>query len=276
MAIVLIIGSHVASSRVGGTLASLMLALSPFEIEPIHVPTTLLGRHPGLGAPGGGAVPVELFSGILEGIAAAGHFAGIDAVLTNYFASPTQIEIAARAIDAIKASNPKAFVVVDPVMGDAPDGLYVKEEVAVAIVSELLPRADYLTPNVWELGAMTGLPTQTLPQIRYVAQTLGKPTLVTSVRQDERIGGLFVDGAKATLALHNCVEVVPKGTGDALATFFLGHLLAGELPSVAMGKALGGVSALVQDAVAWGSSDLPIIASAARAWNCDGVEMRAL
>ena len=276
MSVVLIIGSHVASSRVGGTLAALTFALSPFEIEPIHVPTTLLGRHPGLGAPGGGAVPDALFSGMLEGIAAAGHFAGIDAVLTNYFASSAQIEIAGRAIDAIKAANPNAVILVDPVMGDAPGGLYVKQEVAGAIVSVLLPRADYLTPNVWELGAISGLPTNTVTQIRFAAQTLGKPTLVTSMRHEGKIGGLMVDGRAASLALHDLEVSTIKGTGDALATFFLGHLLGGDLSSIAMAKALGGVALLVHDSVAWGTSDLPIIASAAQAWGSDGVEMHGL
>ena len=269
MAVVLILGSHVASSRVGGTLANLTLALSPFEIEPIHVPTTLLGRHPGWGAPGGGAVPDALFAGMLEGIAANGLFAGIDAVLTNYFASPTQIDIAGRAIDAVKAANPKAIVVTDPVMGDAPDGLYVSESSAAALITELVPRADFLTPNLWELSAMTGLPTETLPQIRYAAQTLSKPTLVTSVRMNNAIGGLFVDRQHAWLGVHEVAKTTPKGTGDLVAALFLGHLLDGQIPRHASARALAGVLAMVQASQTWLTSDLPIVSQARAAWLSD-------
>jgi pyridoxine kinase len=266
MAVVLILGSHVASSRVGGTLATLTLALSPFEIEPIHVPTTLLGRHPGWGAPGGGAVSDALFAGMLEGIAANGLFAGIDAVLTDYFANPAQIEIAARAIDAIKAANPKAIVLIDPVMGDAPTGLYVSAETARALGELLVPRADHLTPNLWELGYMTGLPTDTLPQIRYAARTVGKPILVTSVQHKDGIGAMLVDGEKAWLTTHAESKTAPKGTGDLVATLFLGHLLAGGLPLTAMSKALAGVASMVDASASWETSDLPIIAHAAAAW----------
>ena len=49
-----VISSYVATSRVGGAIAAL---IGPaLDIDPVLIPTTLLGRHPGLGAPGGGAV----------------------------------------------------------------------------------------------------------------------------------------------------------------------------------------------------------------------------
>jgi pyridoxine kinase len=267
MAHVLILGSHVASSRVGGGLANLALALSPYEIEPIFVPTTLMGRHPGWGPPGGGGVPDALFDGMLEGIAANGLFARIDAVMTNYFASPAQIKGAGRSIDAIKAANPKAIIVVDPVMGDAPGGLYVSEANAAALSNELVPRGDYLTPNLWELGYLTGLPTNTLPEIAFAAATLGRPTLVTSVRTHDGLGGLLVDGHAAWLGVHREAKIVPKGTGDLFAALFLGFVVQGLSPSIAMAKALAGVNGVVEVADRWGTSDLPIVAAAGVAWD---------
>ena len=49
MASALIMSSHVASSRVGGSVQA--LALAQFKIDPILAPTVLYGRHPGWGAP---------------------------------------------------------------------------------------------------------------------------------------------------------------------------------------------------------------------------------
>lgn len=266
MALVLILGSHVAGSRVGGTVVNLALALSPFAIDPVHIPTTLLGRHPGWGTPGGGAVSDDLFSGMLEGVAANGLFALVDGVITDYFAGPGQVQIAARAIAAVKAANPRAIVVVDPVMGDDPTGRYVSEEVCDALMAHLVPCADYLTPNVWELGQMTGLPTGTFAQIRFAAQTLGKPALMTSVVSGAKIGAMLVDGASAWRVEHDRITHVPKGTGDLVTALFLGHLLNCDLPSEAMAKAVSGVNALLVAGDAWGSAELPIVAGADLAW----------
>jgi pyridoxine kinase len=269
MALVLILGSHVAGSRVGGTLASLALALSPFAIDPVHVPTTLLGRHPGWGIPGGGAVADDVFSGMLEGIAANGLFALVDAVITNYFATPTQVSMASRAIAAVKAANPRAIILVDPVMGDAPAGRYVPEDICASLIEHLLPCADYLTPNLWELGYITGRPIDTLAQIRFAAATLGKPALVTSITTPGGIGAMLVDGGKSWHVAHQIIDNVPKGTGDLVAALFVGHLINRDLPPDAMAKALKGVSNLLHAGAKWGSNELPIVAGASFAWTQD-------
>jgi pyridoxine kinase len=274
MALVLILGSHVAGSRVGGTLVSLALAVSPFAIDPMHVPTTLLGRHPGWGALGGGAVPDDVFAGMIEGVAANGLFALVDGVITDYFATPSQVHIAARAIGAVKAANPRAIVVVDPVMGDEPAGRYVSDAVCDALMECLVPCADYLTPNLWELRHMTGMSTDTLDQIRFAARTLGKPTLVTSVASPSGIGTMLVDNDQSWRAQHGRIAAVPKGTGDLLAALFMGHLLNRDLPCDAMAKALAGVHALLLAGAHWGSGELPIIAGANLAWTQTGLPLQ--
>ncbi|MEM6627281.1 MAG: pyridoxine kinase, partial [Pseudomonadota bacterium] len=103
MPICVVMSSYVAASRVGGGGAAFVLP--PLGVDPILIPTTLMGRHPGWGAPGGGAVAAEMFAGVLEGVEASGVFALCDAVLTGYFASPDQVEAAASAIDRIKAAD---------------------------------------------------------------------------------------------------------------------------------------------------------------------------
>ena len=45
MPLALIMSSHVAGSRVGGSAQA--LALAQFKIDPVVVPTVLYGRHPG-------------------------------------------------------------------------------------------------------------------------------------------------------------------------------------------------------------------------------------
>jgi len=261
---------------VGGALASLALAQSPMKIDPVHVPTTLLGRHPGWGPPGGGPVSPELFAGMLEGIAANGLFAAVDGVLTDYFASAEQVQIAARAIDAVKTANPKAIIMVDPVLGDAPGGLYVGQGVADALAEHLVPRADFLTPNLWELGYLTQTSPKDLQRIHYAATALGRPSLISSVERNGEIGGMLVDGSRAWLATHAKAAQPPKGTGDLMATMFLAHLIDGQTAPQAMGLALAGVSYTVQRAQEWGAQELPIIAAGDEAWRAEPLALTPL
>ena len=70
MPLALILSSYVAASRVGGMAQA--LALAPFKIDPVLIPTTLYGRHPGWGPPGGAAVDPATFKSMIEGVAANG------------------------------------------------------------------------------------------------------------------------------------------------------------------------------------------------------------
>ena len=103
MPLALILSSHVASSRVGGFVQA--LAFAQLKVDPIVVPTVLYGRHPGHGAPGGAAVPVEAFQGVLDGVEANGLFGLVDILITGYFTSAAQVRVAAKTIDAVRAAS---------------------------------------------------------------------------------------------------------------------------------------------------------------------------
>jgi pyridoxine kinase len=240
---IIILSSFVASSPVGG--GAQVLALARLELESVLAPTVLFGRHPGLGTPGGGAVGPAVFEGILAGIEANGVFAKARAVITGYFAHPAQIEAAARAIDTIKTANPRALIVVDPIMGDSGKGLYVNSEVARAMVTDLLPRADLVTPNAWELERLTGRPVLDAAGALSAARTLARTALVSSVIVDGAIGTLWTDGAEAWLATHARAATAPNGTGDLLTALFTGAILAGASPPEALETAVGDVAAEV-------------------------------
>ncbi|MDQ0465630.1 pyridoxine kinase [Caulobacter ginsengisoli] len=264
----LILSSHVAGSRVGGTAQA--LALVPFKIDPIVVPTVLYGRHPGWGAPGGATVPVEAFEGMLDGIEANGLFGLTDLVLSGYYASVEQVRAAGRAIDAVRAAPRdgaaarKPIVVVDPTMGDAGKGLYVPPEVAAAIGEELIPRADLVCPNAWELQRLTGAETRDPVQAMRAARLLGKPVLVSSVHRGNEIGVVYADKREAWLAAHAKSETAPNGTGDLLTALFAASLLGGQTASYGLARAVGGLAETITSANIWASPELPIVAMGAR------------
>lgn len=265
MPLALILSSHVASSRVGGAVQA--LALAQLKIDPIVAPTVLFGRHPGWGAPGGGATSIEIFQGMLDGIEANGLFGVIDLVLTGYFAKADQVTAAARAIDKIRADRhagafrSKALVVVDPIMGDADRGLYVREEVATAIIEQLIPRADLVTPNAWELERLTGASLGEPGHVREAFTLMGeRPILVSSVPDGPDIGVIYADRQETWLAAHPRRAKAPNGTGDLLCALFAAALIEEQPKSQALARAVSGVLETVTAAEAWSASELPVVA----------------
>lgn len=259
MPLALILSSHVAGSRVGGMAQA--LALAPFGIDPVVAPTVLFGRHPGWGAPGGGAVDTATFAGVLDGIEANGLLALADIVICGYFAFAGQVEVAAAAIDRVRDQAPGVVVVVDPIMGDEGSGLYVKPDVAEAITGLLVPRADWLTPNAWELNRLTGLPVGSAEEAVAAARSLGCNVLATSVPCHEgEIGMVCATAEAAARYCHRRLERVPHGTGDLVTAVLAAGLLKGGEPFAAAERAARAVAETVEAAAAWGSPELPLVA----------------
>ena len=265
----LIVSSYVAASRVGGAAA--LLALPAMGIDPVLVPTTLFGRHPGHGSPGGGGVPDDMFVSLIEGVEAAGSLDRYDAILTGYFASPAQAETAAAAIRRAKIARPDIRIVVDPIMGDLDKGLYVAPSVAEAIERRLLPLADLSTPNLFEFArSIARQPIEALGDLASVmrfAPPDGRACLVTSVSTPQGTGALLMrreaDG-RATGVVAETPLVpgkIPNGAGDMLAAAFAAHTLRGDTAQEALAKAVGLVHAMIARAADAGSADLPIIPS---------------
>ncbi len=247
--------SFVSASRVGATASA--FCLERLGVETIILPTTLLGRHPGWGKPGGGVLPVEHLRAMWGGIKAQNI--KIDAVMTGYTASAEHAALAAEIITEVKASNPDAIILVDPVMGD--DGkLYIEESTAAAIARELLPLADICTPNLWELGYLSGKDISQIAEVQNAARALPcHSTLVTSVPFKSAIGALLCQNQAAphqdevleteVLAVtHEKFSAVPHGGGDALAAIFLAHRLNGLTSRESLAKAVASIFKIISTA----------------------------
>ncbi|MDB5444270.1 MAG: pdxK, partial [Phenylobacterium sp.] len=213
MALALILSSFVAADRIGG--AAQQYVLAAHRIDPVLAPTVMFGRSPAKGGEGQVTAP-PVFRRMLADIEADAVFGYVDLVITGHFSLAAQVEIAADALERIRAgSERRPVVIVDPIMGDAPKGLYVKPEVAAAVADRLVPLADWITPNLWELGRLAGAEVTDATGAVEVARKLGRPSLVTSVpARDGEIGILFVDAEMAVLFAHPKLAQAPNGTGD--------------------------------------------------------------
>jgi pyridoxine kinase len=255
----LILSSFVAASRVGGGAQA--LALAPFKIDTVVIPSVLFGRHPGWGAPGGGAVEVETMRAMVDGVAANSLLAQTDAVITGYFVDPAQVRFAGETIDRVRASQPFTRVIVDPVLGDTGRGFFVSPEVCKAVKEELVPRADLVTPNLFELEYLAGASVAEAPAAIAAARRLGRPALVTSApARDGETGALYVDETIAVLAAHRRLKTVPQGTGDLLCALWAAAWIEGLKPDAALERAVRGMAETVEAAEGWICPELPIVA----------------
>ncbi len=206
-----------------------------------------MGRHPGWGAPGGGATDPAVLSDVWAGVAAQNL--KFDAVLTGYMGDRAHINLGCDIIDYVKTRNPEAMIAVDPVMGDHGQ-LYIPDDRAAAIIKRLIPKADFITPNLWELDFIKSrlADGETLPH-----------RLITSVLDGDNIGAVWQDNQSRWQVSHAKFESVPHGGGDSLAALFLGRLLLGETPANALARAVACVFELMRAADALDAGELPLV-----------------
>ena len=259
MPLALVLSSFVAASRIGGAAQQYLLAAH--GIDPVLVPTVMLGRNPARGAHGQ-ATPPDLFAQMLADVEADALFGLVDLVITGHFSLAEQVEIAAGVLVRVQAAaSRRPVVVIDPILGDTPKGLYVSAAVAEAVASRLVPLADWITPNLWELGYLTGAPIESTEAAVLAARRLGKPALVTSVPAGPNdIGLLLVRPDDAILFTHPRLPQALSGTGDLVTASFGAGLVQGMDPAAAAERAARAASEAAHAAQAWRAPELPIVA----------------
>ena len=237
MAKVLAISSHVVRGHVG--LDATVPALQHLGHEVWALPTVLLSSRPGLGRLVRHDMPAADLADMLSALEADGCWPSLSAVLTGYFPSPQGVVAAAEAIVRIKAAKPGIAVLVDPVLGDA-GRLYVAPATAEVIRDALLPLATIATPNLFELGWLSGMTLNHPAEAVQAARHLGPPTVVvTSASETASIVATLLVGKDKRIERETpkCAGI-PNGAGDLFAGLFLGHSLNGRFGEAALDASL--------------------------------------
>ncbi len=225
---VIVISSHVARGSVGNRAA--VFALETLGHPVWAVPTVLLPWHPGHG-PATRIVPEpEQFSAFMMDLERAPWLGEVTAVLSGYLGDAGQAADVAVLVEVVKAKNPNAIYVCDPVMGDA-GGLYVAETVAEAMRDLLLPIADIATPNRYELEWLSGQKIVDLRSTISAAEAAGPHRMLVTSAPAMIAGGianLLLTPSEALLAEHRMIPKPPNGLGDLTAAVFLARLMAGQ------------------------------------------------
>src|SRR5262245_16558102 len=177
MVCILALSSQVVRGHVG--LSAIVPALQRLGHDVLPLPVVLLSNHPGHPyAAGVRTAPADL-ERILDALGRNNWIGAIDAVMTGYLPSAEHVAVVARTLRRLKAERPVQFL-CDPVLGDEPKGLYIDADAARAIGEELIPLADMTTPNRFELGWLTGMPTHDLDEVRRAALSLQTETVAVT------------------------------------------------------------------------------------------------
>ena len=282
---VIVVSSHVARGTVGARAAA--LALEALGHPVWAVPTVVLPWHPGHAHRRGRTARIvpddSAFAALCDDLADAPWLDEVGAVVTGYMASAAQARHAAALVRRARERVADLKVVCDPVIGDferlpldggAADagGLYVPEAVAAAIRDHLVPLADAITPNRFELRWLAGRERpfasndEAVAAARALAPSL---VLVTSAFPMMRghTGNLLVGEGRPVLAEHRAFERAPNGTGDLASALLAHHLAAGTAMPALLERLTASVFEVVARTVKAGGDELALesnLASLAR------------
>lgn len=253
MKTILSIQSQVMGARVGNSVAA--FGMERVGVRVLQLPTTLLGRRPNRGAPGGGPLPMAMFEALFAGLAADERLGEIDAVLVGYLGDPGQVALILDIVERVKAANPRAVFVCDPVLGD--DGkMFVSEAIADAVLNGLVRHADWLAPNAFELELISGRTIDGVEAAREAARRIGKPVLASSIRTATGLGVLYAAPNADWFCETPRLPRAPKGAGDLLTGLFVARRMLGQAPAVALEAATGAVYDVIVRSLAAESDDL--------------------
>lgn len=256
MANILSISSGVAYGYVGNSVT--VPALQSLGHEVWRVNTVALSNHPGHGNFRGQEHDPDDLDNILTGLGEHGILAECDGILSGYLGHPETADVIAKHVDLIKAANPGAIYLCDPVIGD--DGkVYVRDGVAEAISEHLVPRADIITPNPSELTWLTG----ELGSLEVAAEALldlcHADIIVTGWMGDQSIASALItkDGEYRVPGAYR--ERSFKGAGDLFSALLLGHRLKGAHIKTALESAMAGMETVLAETEKRNSEELALV-----------------
>lgn len=266
--VVLSIQSEVVRGHVGNSAAR--FAMQRNGIDVWSLPSVLLSNHPGHRRATGETIDAPKILALFDGIRSNGWLTEIGAILSGYLGHPAQASVTAEIVRSVKAANPGAIYLCDPVFGDD-DGAYAKPGVAESIARELIPLADISCPNRFELSSLTshhiGCP---MDAVRAARQLGVSETVVTSVPDKGKIANVVVTKAGAWSCSVNHVENVPHGTGDLLAALYLSHRLRGDSCQQALLASVSKVERVILASA--GQDELQLIPAQEYLRTCDPID----
>lgn len=227
------IQSHVVHGYVGNKSAVFPLQVLGFEVDNIN--SVQFSNHTGYKNGFKGQVLNEKeLAEVFSGLVVNDLHKQYTHLLTGYVGNPTFLREIANILKTLRSVNPSLIYVCDPVMGD--DGfMYVPKELLPIYRDEIVPLADIVTPNQYEVELLTGKSVKTEQDAWDAIEWFHGKGVKTVAISSSELGGsdslLALVSHKDGTNSQRCRMVIPKqgngirftGTGDLFASLFLAH-----------------------------------------------------
>ncbi|MCL2783957.1 MAG: pyridoxal kinase PdxY [Propionibacteriaceae bacterium] len=238
MTTLLSIQSSVAYGHVGNSAAAFTLMRMGVETYPVL--TVHYSNTTSYGSWKGPVLSAQDVMDVITGIDERGALSGVDGILSGFQGSEVMGETILSAVALVKQRNPKAVYCCDPVMGDVGRGMYVAPGIPEFLRDRVVPNADIVTPNQYELDFITNRTTTSLTDVLAAIDAViaqgPRTVLVTSAIADDApansISMVAATKDEAWLVSTPLIDQVFTGSGDMTTAVFFAQLLeTGRLDS---------------------------------------------
>ncbi len=229
---ILSIQSTVTLGFVGNSVAGPVI--THLGHQPLLVNSVALAAHPGHGLVAGGAMQSEAFDAILKALPKLNSLPHIGTLITGYLGAPSQVNSIMQLINNWGVKRPNGYYVLDPVLGDN-GRIYVDDKLVTAMRNDLLPLANFITPNQFELELLAQQSVFDVPSADTAARFLLDThqnligVLVTGISHDDGTVHDRLVGRLDTFSLiYKKRAAGVAGGGDLLTTIFASWLAANQ------------------------------------------------
>jgi len=265
------IQSSVAFGHVGNSAA--VFPLQRLGIEAWAVNTVHFSNHTGYGEWRGPLLSADDLREVVRGVEERGVLARVAAVLSGYQGAEDVGEVVLETVARVRELAPGALYCCDPVMGDVGRGMFVRPGIPELMRDRVVPQADVITPNHFELDFLAGTTTRTVPALLDAVDAVRRPAsgrgpgtvLVTSVLVEETPEGsvdlVAVDDEGAWTVRTPLLPIAPNGCGDVTAAVFLAHLLRSGSVRTALERVTSTVFGILEATIAAGTREIQLVAA---------------
>jgi len=264
---ILSIQSSVAYGHAGNSAAVFPLQRLGIEVWPVF--TVHFSNNTSYGETRGPLLTAGDVADVITGIEERGVLPSCDAVLSGYQGAEEVGQVILDAVSRVRGANPDAVYCCDPVMGDVGRGFFVRPGIPEFMRDRVVPAADIVTPNHFELDFLTDTRSRTVDEVLAAVETLramGPQTvLVTSVVLDDVAEDSLVMVAVSPDGIWSVttprLPITSTGTGDVTAALFLAHTLGTGDVGLALGRTASSVFGILEKTVALGRREIALIAA---------------
>lgn len=237
---ILSIQSHVVSGYVGNKSATFPLQLLGFEVDAIN--SVQLSNHTGYKVFKGQVLNDKDLDDLADALA-QNNLDNYTHLLTGYIGTASFLKRVVLLVTTLKSKNPNLIYVCDPVMGDN-GKMYVPEALKEIYKKEIVPLADVVTPNQFELELLTDDKVTNITELQNAIKKLhqsGPETVaVSSIEINNKLTAV-VSTEKDNVLLKMDIPKIPAtfiGSGDLFAALFLAHLYLQSNMKITMEKTI--------------------------------------